>query len=214
MPAAAVSIDRQLGQRAQPSAVQPTPGFRLLPRRIMQAAAHPVVRAAADAERGRALLRRETRPGRYDDGAVAAARARSPSPTVTYDLDADALPSAAPTPKKVRMSAGTAVTIRDGTGSLAHLVKRFNASTIEMQFEQKDGSISPNVWAFPHAEVKKAVRKTEGTDAKCMVCACVKTDANRHKYCNMASNTGHESRNAAMHTFVGQPWELIRGRML
>ena len=170
--------------------------------------------AAADAERGRALLRRETRSSRYDDGAVAAARARSPSPTVTYDLDADALPSAAPAPKKVRMSAGSTVTIRDGTGSLAHLVKKFNASSIEMQFEQKDGSVSPNVWAFPHAEVKKAVRKTEGTDAKCMVCACVKSDHNRHKYCNMASNTGHESRNAAMHTFVGQPWELIRGRML
>ena len=49
--APAVTSDGDLGQRAQPSTVQPAPSLRLYPRGVVEATTHSAVRAATHAVR-------------------------------------------------------------------------------------------------------------------------------------------------------------------
>ena len=57
------------------------------------------------------------------------------------------------------------------------------------------------------SDVKKVVMQTEGTEAKCLACACIKF--HRHLYCPTPGAPGHESPTSSAHTFVGRPWELL-----
>ena len=150
--------------------------------------------AAADALRGqddlrpasRGLVARSGRAVAFDSDTPN--RHSSPSPARSVDL------SFSPS------SGGSKITVGDRAADVY-----IDAATLRITFRGKD-TTSTYEWKVP--EVKRIVKRSEGTDAKCLSCAVVRT-ANRCEFCSSPGAPGHESETSSCHTFKGEPWNVL-----
>ena len=88
-----------------------------------------------------------------------------------------------------------------------------DAATLRITFGRPDGTSRRVTVQWQVKDIKKVLKKTEGTDAKCLACAVVRAPI-RHAYCNQAGAPGHESDKSAMHSFTGEPWSQLPGTRL
>ena len=140
--------------------------------------------------------------------ARAGARSPSPAPRVSHTPHPSAAPAAAPLKSALKTPGGD---IKGRVGERKSDVTQ-NASIIRIRIRRsaEGAQYAGNTHVtlqWKTSDVKKIVMQTEGTEAKCLSCACIKF--HRHLYCTTPGAPGHESPTSSAHTFVGRPWELL-----